>query len=74
MTKEIDEARRILKDAVPKAFETLAELAESPKSGAKARRTLKQYLPALEALCRDPATPAPMRRKLQAIYDKFSEE
>jgi hypothetical protein len=34
MAKEIDEARRILKEAMPDAFETLAELADRPKVGA----------------------------------------
>jgi hypothetical protein len=72
VTKEIDEARRILKEAVPLAFETLAELADNPKEGAKARRTLKTYLSALKALCEDPATPAIKRKSLQAIYDRFS--
>lgn len=72
MAKEIDEARRILEKSVPDVFLTLAELADRPKIGAEARRTLKRYLTRLKPLCDDLTIPEAKRKRLREIYEKFS--
>jgi len=70
-----EKARQLIRDAQPKAFKVLAQIADDPKAKlrdrANAQKSLKRRIPQLRALCTDPSLSAEDKHDLEAILKKF---